>query len=39
MLRVSGLMRGKIHLFSIDNLVNLPNAVGHRVYVRVSKAA
>jgi predicted XRE-type DNA-binding protein len=37
--RVSDLMRGKIDLFSIDNLVNLLAAAGLRVDVRVKKAA
>jgi predicted XRE-type DNA-binding protein len=37
--RVSDLMRGKIHLFSIDNLVNLLSAAGLRVDLRVKKEA
>jgi len=37
--RVSDLMRGKIHLFSIDNLVNLLSAAGVRVDLRVKKVA
>jgi predicted XRE-type DNA-binding protein len=37
--RVSDLMRGKIHLFSIDNLVVLLAAVGLRVDLKVKKAA
>ena len=37
--RVSDLMRGKIQLFSIDNLVTLLSAVGVRVQVRFNKAA
>jgi predicted XRE-type DNA-binding protein len=37
--RVSDLMRGKIHLFSIDNLVVLLAAAGLRVDLRVKKAA
>ena len=37
--RVSDLMRGKIHLFSIDNLVALLAAAGLRVDVRVKKVA
>jgi predicted XRE-type DNA-binding protein len=37
--RISDLMRGKIHLFSIDALVNLLSAAGLRVDVRVKKAA
>ena len=37
--RVSDLMRGKIHLFSIDTLVNLLAAAGLKVSLRVSRAA
>lgn len=37
--RVSDLMSGKIHLFSIDSLVNLLAAAGLRVDLRVKKAA
>jgi predicted XRE-type DNA-binding protein len=37
--RVSDLMRGKIHLFSIDNLVKLLAAAGLRVDVKVKRAA
>lgn len=37
--RVSDLMRGKIHLFSIDNLVVLLAAAGLRVDLKVKKAA
>jgi predicted XRE-type DNA-binding protein len=37
--RVSDLMRGKIHLFSIDNLVALLAAAGLRVDLKVKKAA
>jgi len=37
--RVSDLMRGKIYLFSIDNLVNLLSAAGMRVDLRVKKVA
>lgn len=37
--RVSDLMRGKIHLFSIDTLVNLLAAAGLKVDLRVSRAA
>ncbi|MEP7366776.1 MAG: XRE family transcriptional regulator [Acidobacteriota bacterium] len=37
--RVSDLMRGKIHLFSLDNLVNLLAAAGLRVDLRVRKVA
>ena len=37
--RVSDLMRGKIHLFSIDSLVILLAAAGLRVDLKVNKAA
>jgi predicted XRE-type DNA-binding protein len=37
--RISDLMRGKIHLFSIDSLVSLLGAAGLRVDFRVKKAA
>jgi predicted XRE-type DNA-binding protein len=37
--RVSDLMRGKIHLFSIDNLVKLLAAAGLRVDLRVRRVA
>ena len=37
--RVSDLMRGKIHLFSIDNLVVLLAAAGLRVDLKVKTAA
>ena len=37
--RVSDLMRGKIHLFSIDNLIVLLAAAGLRVDLKVRKAA
>jgi predicted XRE-type DNA-binding protein len=37
--RVSDLMRGRIHLFSIDNLVVLLAAAGLRVDLKVRKAA
>jgi predicted XRE-type DNA-binding protein len=37
--RISDLMRGKIHLFSIDNLVVLLAAAGLRVDLKVKKAA
>jgi predicted XRE-type DNA-binding protein len=37
--RISDLMRGKIHLFSIDNLVILLAAAGLRVDVKVKRAA
>jgi len=37
--RVSDLMRGRLHLFSLDTLVNFLSAAGLRVTLRVSKAA
>ena len=37
--RVSDLMRGKIHLFSIDSLVRLLAAAGLRVDFKVKRAA
>jgi predicted XRE-type DNA-binding protein len=37
--RISDLVRGKIHLFSIDNLVVLLAAAGLRVDLKVKKAA
>ena len=37
--RISDLMSGKIHLFSIDNLVSLLAAAGLRVDLRVKKVA
>jgi predicted XRE-type DNA-binding protein len=37
--RISDLMRGKINLFSIDNLVNLLAAGGLRVELKVKKVA
>ena len=37
--RISDLTRGKIHLFSIDNLVTLLAAAGLRVDVKIKKAA
>ena len=37
--RVSDLMRGKIHLFSIDSLVNLLAAAGLRVNLTVKRVA
>jgi predicted XRE-type DNA-binding protein len=37
--RISDLMRGKIHLFSIDNLVVLLAAAGLRVDLKIKKAA
>jgi predicted XRE-type DNA-binding protein len=35
--RVSDLVRGKIELFSIDALVNMLGAAGHRVKVSVAR--
>ena len=37
--RISDLIRGKIHLFSIDNLVILLAAAGLRVDLKIKKAA
>lgn len=37
--RISDLMRGKIQLFSIDNLVILLAAAGLRVDLKIKKAA
>lgn len=37
--RISDLMRGKIHLFTIDNLVTLLAAAGLRVDLKIKKAA
>jgi predicted XRE-type DNA-binding protein len=37
--RVSDLLRGKIHLFGLDTLVNMVVAVGLHVEMRVAKAA
>jgi predicted XRE-type DNA-binding protein len=37
--RISDLMRGQIHLFSIDNLVVLLAAAGLRVDLKVKRAA
>lgn len=37
--RVSDLMRGKIHLFSVGNLIRLLAAAGLRVDLRVRKVA
>ena len=37
--RVSDLMRGKLHLFSIDTLVTLLSAAGLRVEMKVRRAA
>ena len=38
-LRISDLMRGKLHLFSIDMLVTLLSAAGLRVEMKVRRAA
>lgn len=37
--RISDLLRGKIHLFSLDTLVNMVVAAGLHVEMRVAKAA
>ena len=37
--RISDLMRGKLHLFSIDTLVTLLSAAGLRVQIKVRRAA
>jgi predicted XRE-type DNA-binding protein len=37
--RVSDLMRGKVHLFSLDSLVNMVTAAGMHVEMSVSPAA
>ena len=37
--RVSDLMRGKIHLFALDALVNMATAAGLRIEMRVLEAA
>lgn len=37
--RVSDLMRGKIHLFSLDTLVNMAASAGLHVELKVSDAA
>jgi predicted XRE-type DNA-binding protein len=37
--RISDLMRGKLHLFSIDTLVNMLAAAGLRVELRVRRTA
>ena len=37
--RVSDLLRGKIHLFGLDTLVNMVVAAGLHVEMRVAKAA
>lgn len=37
--RISELMRGEIHLFSIDSLVTLVTSAGLRIDLKVKKAA
>jgi len=37
--RISDLLRGKIHLFGLDTLVNMVVAAGLHVEMRVAKAA
>jgi predicted XRE-type DNA-binding protein len=37
--RVSDLVRGRIHLFGLDTLVNLATAAGLQVKMRIAKAA
>ena len=37
--RISDLMRGKIHLFGLDALVNLATAAGLHIEMRISEAA
>jgi len=37
--RVSDLMRGKIHLFALDALVNMAAAAGLRIEMKVREAA
>lgn len=37
--RVSDLMRGKINLFSLDALVNMANAAGMHVEIKVQEVA
>ena len=37
--RVSDLLRGKIHLFGLDTLVNMVVAAGLRVEMHIAKAA
>ncbi len=37
--RISDLMRGKIHLFALDALVNMAAAAGLRIELRVREAA
>jgi predicted XRE-type DNA-binding protein len=37
--RVSDLMRGKLHLFSIDTLVSLLSSLGLRVDLKVRRVA
>ena len=37
--RISDLMRGKIHLFGLDALVNMAAAAGLHIEMRISEAA
>jgi predicted XRE-type DNA-binding protein len=37
--RISDLMRGKIHLFALDTLVNMVSAAGLRIQMQVLEAA
>lgn len=37
--RISDLMRGKIHLFGLDALVNMATAAGLHIEMRISEAA
>ena len=37
--RVSDLVRGKIHLFALDTLINMASAAGMRVELRIRRAA
>ncbi|MGH7100942.1 MAG: helix-turn-helix domain-containing protein [Acetobacteraceae bacterium] len=37
--RISDLLRGKIHLFSLDTLVNMVAVAGLHVEMRIAKAA
>jgi len=37
--RVSDLVRGKIHLFSLDALVNMASAAGMQIQMRVHESA
>ena len=37
--RVSDLVRGKLHLFALDALINMASAAGIRVELRIKRAA